>query len=492
MPEPLPPPALPATPAPARPTRESSPRGRILVVDDEANARAALSEILRDEGYATETAADGFKALGKLEEFAPDVVLTDLKMPGLDGIAFMEKAKSASPQTVFVVMTAFGTISSAVSAIKKGAENYLTKPLDYEALSAVVDRAMEKAKLLQETLALRDRLRERNAFGHIVSEDPKMRALLDLVGQVGPSKATVLITGESGTGKELIAEALCAASPRAGAPFVRLHCAALAESLLESELFGHEKGAFTGAVGRREGRFKQADGGTLFLDEIGEIPQGTQVKLLRFLQEKTFERVGGNETLKVDVRLIAATNRDLKAEIKKGSFREDLYYRLNVIAVELPPLRDRPQDIGPLASFFLGRYAKENGRNIEGISEQALKVLAGYDWPGNVRELENVIERAVVLCDAAQVDLRHLPPSLVPAAQRDAAPPIPGSTIQDLERYAILKTLEACGGSTSKAASILGVSPRKIQYKLHEYSSGPLQGSGNPTSDTPPSGREEE
>ena len=457
----------------AEPPPRPAARGRILVVDDEANARAALSEILRDEGYATETAADGFKALGKLEEFAPDVVLTDLKMPGLDGIAFMEKAKSASPQTVFVVMTAFGTISSAVSAIKKGAENYLTKPLDYEALSAVVDRAMEKAKLLQETLALRDRLRERNAFGHIVTEDPKMRSVLDLVAQVGPSKASVLITGESGTGKELIAEALCAASPRANAPFVRLHCAALAESLLESELFGHEKGAFTGAVARREGRFKQADGGTLFLDEIAEIPMGTQVKLLRFLQEKTFERVGGNDTVKVDVRLIAATNRDLKAEIKKGNFREDLYYRLNVIAVELPPLREKRADIGPLASFFLGRYAKENGRNIEGISEQALKLLATYDWPGNVRELENVIERAVVLCEGPQVDVRHLPPSLVPSDQRDGPPPIPGSTIQDLERYAILKTLEACGGSTSKAASILGVSPRKIQYKLHEYSSGP-------------------
>ncbi len=468
-------------------TPRPAARGRILVVDDEANARAALSEILRDEGYATETAADGFKALGKLEEFAPDVVLTDLKMPGLDGIAFMEKAKSASPQTVFVVMTAFGTISSAVSAIKKGAENYLTKPLDYEALSAVVDRAMEKAKLLQETLALRDRLRERNAFGHIVTEDPKMRAVLDLVAQVGPSKASVLITGESGTGKELIAEALCAASPRAQGPFVRLHCAALAESLLESELFGHEKGAFTGAVARREGRFKQADGGTLFLDEIGEIPMGTQVKLLRFLQDKSFERVGGNETLKVDVRLIAATNRDLKAEIKKGQFREDLYYRLNVIAVELPPLREKRADIGPLASFFLGRYAKENGRNIEGITEQAHKVLASYDWPGNVRELENVVERAVVLCEGPLVDLRHLPPSLVPADQRDGPPPIPGSTIQDLERYAILKTLEACGGSTSKAASILGVSPRKIQYKLHEYSGGPAV----PEAAPPPS-REEE
>jgi DNA-binding NtrC family response regulator len=299
-----------------------------------------------------------------------------------------------------------------------------------------------------------------------------MRAVLDLVAQVGPSKATVLITGESGTGKELIAEALSAASPRANAPFVRINCAALAESLLESELFGHEKGAFTGAVARREGRFKQADGGTLFLDEIGEIPQGTQVKLLRFLQDKTFERVGGNETIKVDVRLLAATNRDLKAEIKKGTFREDLYYRLNVISVELPPLRDRRGDIGPLAAFFLARYAKENGRAVESFTEKALSILTGYDWPGNVRELENVIERAVVLCDAPQIDVRHLPPSLVPA-QREGPPPIPGSTIQDLERFAILRTLEACGGSTSKAASILGISPRKIQYKLHEYSTGP-------------------
>ena len=458
-------------------------RGRILIVDDEANARAALSEILRDEGYATETAADGFKALGKLEEFTPDVILTDLKMPGLDGIAFMEKAKSAAPGAVFVVMTAFGTINSAVDAVKKGAENYLTKPLDFEALAAVIERAMEKAHLLQETRQLRDRLRERNAFSHIVSDDPKMRAVLDLVAQVGPSKASVLITGESGTGKELIAEAIHLASPRAPSAFVRLHCAALAEGLLESELFGHERGAFTGAVARREGRFKQADGGTLFLDEIAEIPMGTQVKLLRFLQERTFERVGGNETLKVDVRVLAATNRDLKAEIDSGRFREDLYYRLNVITIELPPLRDRKGDIPALASFFLRRYADENGRTIEGFSGDTLALLTAYGWPGNVRELENVIERAVVLSLGTQIEAKHLPPSLLPASDREGPPPIPGSTIQDLERYAILKTLEACGGSTSKAALLLGVSTRKIQYKLHEY--------GSPAGSAPSAGDEE-
>jgi DNA-binding NtrC family response regulator len=444
-------------------------RGRILIVDDESNARAALSEILREEGYATETAADGFKALGKLEEFTPDVILTDLKMPGLDGIAFMEKARSASPGAVFVVMTAFGTISSAVDALKKGADNYLLKPLDMDTLGVVIERSMEKARLLSETRALRDRLRERNAFSHIVSADPRMNAVLDLVAQVGPSKASVLITGESGTGKELIAEAIHLASPRAKAPFIRLHCAALSEALLESELFGHERGAFTGAVGRREGRFRQADGGTLFLDEIAEVSAAVQVKLLRFLQERTFERVGGNETLKVDVRVIAATNRDLAAEIKRGTFREDLFYRLNVVTVELPPLRERRDDIPALASFFLRRYAVENGKTLETFADDALATLLEYRWPGNVRELENVVERAVVLCDGPQIERKHLPASVVPSEDRGGAPPIPGSTIAELERYAILKTLEACGGSTSRAATVLGVSPRKIQYKLHEY-----------------------
>jgi DNA-binding NtrC family response regulator len=461
-------------------------RGRILIVDDEANARAALSEILQDDGYVTETAGDGFKALGKLGEFAPDVVLTDLKMPGLDGLLFMEKARAAAPLTVFVVMTAFGTISNAVQAIKNGADNYLTKPIDFDALAAVVERAMEKARLLQETRKLRDRLRDRNAFNHIVTDDPKMRAVLEVVAQVGPSRASVLVTGESGTGKELIAEAICSASPRADKPFVRLHCAALSESLLESELFGHERGAFTGAVGRREGRFKQADGGTLFLDEVGEIPLGTQVKLLRFLQEKTFERVGGNETVRVDVRVIAATNRDLLAEIRKGTFREDLYYRLNVIAIELPPLRERKSDIASLASFFLARYAAENGKkHIESFSQDAMRALSGYGFPGNVRELENVVERAVVLCDGGTIETRHLPAKLVPAEPNEGAPAIPGSTIADLERYAILKTLETCGGSTSKAAMILGISTRKIQYKLHEYgeSARLSPGSARPSQD---------
>jgi DNA-binding NtrC family response regulator len=299
-----------------------------------------------------------------------------------------------------------------------------------------------------------------------------MRAVLDLVSQVGASKATVLVTGESGTGKELIAEAIHLASARSKSPLVRLHCAALTESLLESELFGHERGAFTGAVARREGRFRQADGGTLFLDEIAEISPSTQVKLLRFLQERTFERVGGNETIRVDVRVIAATNRNLAAEISKGTFREDLFYRLNVVAIELPPLRDRRGDIPALASFFLRRYAEENGKVIDTFSDEALALLVQYQWPGNVRELENVVERAVVVCESPRIERKHLPPSVVPLPADGGAPEIPGSRIADIERYAILRTLEACGGSTSKAAGILGVSPRKIQYKLHEYGKG--------------------
>jgi DNA-binding NtrC family response regulator len=427
------------------------------------------SAVLHEDGYVTETAADGFKALGKLTEFEPDVVLTDLKMPGLDGIGLMEKGREILPGAVFVVMTAFGTIGSAVDAVKRGADNYLTKPLDFDALAVIVERAMEKARLVRENLRLRERLRERNVMSHIVGDSPRMKTLLELVDQVAKSRASVLVMGESGTGKELIAEAIHRASPRAKAPLVRLNCAALAEGLLESELFGHEKGAFTGALTRREGRFKQADQGTLFLDEVSEIPAATQVKLLRFLQERAFERVGGNETLHVDVRIIAATNRDLASLIAEGRFREDLFYRLNVVSLEIPSLRDRASDIPALAMFFLARYAEENGKRIEGFDDEALGALEAYRWPGNVRELENAIERAVVLCDEGRVARRHLPANIAPKPTPDGPPRIPGSSIDDIERFAILKTLEMCGGSTSKAAAVLGISSRKIQYKLHEY-----------------------
>src|SRR3954453_18903476 len=335
-------------------------KGFVLVVDNEANARAALAELLRDEGYRVETAADGFKALGKIEEDTPDIVLTDLKIPGMDGLALMRKLRAQDEETVVVVMTAFGAVDTAVAAMKEGAADYLTKPVNLTELVLVLARELERRRLRQEAGALRARLAERYSFENIVGDAPVMQEIFKTVAQVATARASVLITGESGTGKELIAAALHQRSPRAKGPFVKLHCAALAETLLESELFGHERGAFTGAVGRRDGRFSQANGGMLFLDEIGDISPAIQIKLLRFLQEHEFERVGGNQTIKVDVRIVAATNRDLAQRVKDGLFREDLYYRLNVVAIEMPPLRARPSDIPLLATFFLQRYSEEN------------------------------------------------------------------------------------------------------------------------------------
>jgi two-component system NtrC family response regulator len=299
-----------------------------------------------------------------------------------------------------------------------------------------------------------------------------MQQIFKVIKQVAPSRASVLITGESGTGKELVAQALHENSPRSGGPFIKLHCAALAETLLESELFGHERGAFTGAVSRRDGRFQMAHGGTLFLDEIGEISASVQVKLLRFLQEHEFERVGGTQTIKVDVRVIAATNRNLTEEVKRGRFREDLYYRLNVVSIHMPALRERPSDIPLLANHFLQRYSKENGKPIKGFTPTALEALTHHHWAGNVRELENAVERAVVMATEDYVDLEQLPTTVTPMPKSEL-PVIPGSSLEEIERHAILKTLEATGGSTSKAAEILGISVRKIQYKLHEYNAAP-------------------
>jgi two-component system response regulator HydG len=319
---------------------------------------------------------------------------------------------------------------------------------------------------------LRARLAERYSFSNIVGSSSPMQAVFKTVSQIAGSRASVLITGESGTGKELIAAAIHERSPRAKGPFVKLHCAALAESLLESELFGHERGSFTGAQSRRDGRFQQAHGGTLFLDEIGEISPAVQVKLLRFLQEREFERVGGNETISVDVRVIAATNRDLKKMVADGTFREDLFYRLNVINLEMPALRARPSDVPLLAAHFLRKFADENGKTLTGFTTEALERLSSYGWPGNVRELENVIERAVVMCQGEQITVVDLPQHLVPAKLRGGVE-IPGATMAEIERFAITKTLEATGGSTSRAAEMLQMSVRKVQYKLHEYESAP-------------------
>ncbi|HSN28305.1 MAG TPA: sigma-54 dependent transcriptional regulator [Kofleriaceae bacterium] len=452
---------------------KSGSKGRVLVVDDEVNARSALEGLLGDEGYDVATAADAFKALGKYEAFAPHVVITDLHMPGMTGIELVKKLREHEDPPEVIVMTAAGGVASAVEAMRAGATDYLEKPLEFDELLVTLDKLFEQHQLRREARILRARVRERFKPTNIVGDSEPMRRVFEVVDQVAPSKATVLITGESGTGKELIANALHQRSPRASGPFVKVHCAALAETLLESELFGHEKGSFTGALARKEGRFEIASGGTLFLDEIGEISPSIQVKLLRFLQEHEFERVGGTDTIKVDVRVIAATNRNLQTEVAAGRFREDLYYRLNVVAIEVPPLRERPDDITSLAYFFLQRYASENGKTIEGFSPDALAIMRTYDWPGNVRELENAVERAVVLTTGSQIEPRALPTQIVPKAASSKAPIIPGSTMEEIEKFAILETLKAVAGSTSKAAAMLGISTRTIQYRLHQYQQAP-------------------
>ncbi|XXX73791.1 sigma-54 dependent transcriptional regulator [Sorangium sp. So ce134] len=442
---------------------------RVLVVDDEASARSGLEKLLRQEGYAVEAAADGAQALEVAAERPPDVVVTDLKMPKMDGVTLLGKLREQDPALPVIVVTAFGDVSSAVQAMRAGAEDYLTKPVDFDALLVSLERALERSALRVEAENLRRQLREREGEGveGLIGASPAMQKVYRMARQVAGARATVLITGESGTGKGELARAIHAKGPRAKAPFVTLHCAALAESLLESELFGHERGAFTGAEKRRIGRFEQAHGGTLFLDEVGEIAPSTQVKLLRVLQERTFERVGGNDTVSVDVRLIAATNRDLAAAVQEGRFREDLYYRLNVVHIDMPPLRVRDTDVLLLANHFLRRFAAENHRKIEGFTDEARAKLVAHRWPGNVRELENAIERAVVLCDEARIDAEHLPIDAAPVAK--GALRIPGATMAEIERYAILSTLEATNGSTTRAAELLDISIRTIQYRLHEY-----------------------
>ena len=445
-------------------------KGRVLIVDDEANARNALAELLDDAGYSVSTAADGRTALLQLEQVDPDVVLTDLKMPGMDGLSLIERGRPMSPHTTFIVMTAFATIDTAVKAIKLGAESYLTKPLELDAVMAIVDRALDRTRLSREAAQLRERFDDRFQLGNILGEHPSMQRLMKNIAQVARSRATVLIHGETGTGKELIAAAIHQNSKRKDKPFIKLNCASLSETLLESELFGHERGSFTGAMTRREGRFKQADGGTLFLDEVSEIPASVQIKLLRFLQERELERVGGNETLKVDVRVVAATNRNLKHRVDEGRFREDLYYRLKVVQLDVPPLRVRRSDIPLLAHAFLRKYAGENDRPVQGLSEEALQHLMIYPWPGNVRELENAIERAVVMCENELIQRDDLPTSAHGDLQNGSVMAlIPGITMSELERVAILRTLEAVDGSTARAAEILGISQRKIQYRVKEW-----------------------
>jgi len=416
-------------------------------------------------------ASDGVEALTILQEQGFDVVLADIRMPRMDGVTLVRRAREAGIPASFVMMTAFASIETAVEAMRAGAENFLVKPLEPGTVLVVLEKVLEKLQLSRDSEQLKDRVRRRYRFDAIVGESAALQSVFDVVKRAAPTKATVLLLGESGTGKELVAQAIHQESTRHDKPFVNVSCAALSESLLESELFGHERGSFTGAVGRREGRFELADGGTLFLDEIGEIPLSVQVKLLRALQQREFERVGGTQTLKVDVRVIAATNRDLAAEVSAGRFREDLYYRLNVVAVTLPPLRTRKGDIPALVSHFIQKFAKSYDKSVRGLLPGTLNVLLRYDWPGNVRELENVIERAVVLARGPNLTTDELPPVLSgpePAGPRPGGL-IPGATFREIEREAILRTLEVVDGSTTRAAEMLGISTRKIQYRLKAY-----------------------
>jgi DNA-binding NtrC family response regulator len=444
-------------------------RGRILVVDDEKGTREGLSEILREDGYEVFVAADGAEAIETVRVEAPDVIISDLKMPKLDGMGLLEKALEIDADLKFILMTAFGSIKTAVEAMKRGAEDYLVKPVDIEEMELCVERTIERRKLVREARGLRERLDARYRFDNIIGNSPKMQQVFKTVVQIAPSRSNVLITGE-------IAQAIHQHGARKEKPFVVLNCASLTETLLESELFGHEKGSFTGAVARRRGRLEQAEGGTLFLDEVGEIPAATQVKLLRFLQAREIERVGGNEVLRLDVRVVAATHRDLRKQITDGRFREDLYYRLNVLEIALPPLRERKGDIALLVDHFIRCYAEENEKEIVGIEEAALQELIRYDWPGNIRELENIIERAVVLSGSKRIARDNLP-DLIGGPQGEGIrfQFTPGVSLDEAEKQLILRTLEAVGGHVPRAAELLGISPRKIYYRLKEYGRIPGQ-----------------
>jgi DNA-binding NtrC family response regulator len=450
-------------------------KGRVLVVDDEQRQRDILQMILEAEGYETIAAGNGRQALQTAQAQGFDVVLTDLKMPDLNGIELLGEILKLQPSPLVILMTAHGTIDSAVDAMRKGAFDYLTKPLEKDELLLVLRRAMERAHLVRENRMLREQLRDRFRLDNIVGAHGSMQDVFRVVHKVAASASTVLIYGESGTGKELVARALHHESDRRTRPFYAVNVAALPESILEAELFGHEKGAFTGAEMRKIGLFEQASGSTLFLDEVGDLKRDLQVKLLRTLQEREILRVGGTERVRIDVRIVAATNQDLERAVREGHFREDLYYRLNVIPIALPPLRERRTDIPLLVDHFIAKCA---GGRRRGVSEDALKVLTAYDWPGNVRELESVIERALLLGEGELIGPADLPAPVragatTPRGGMDLEIPDSGIDLEALERFLILKALEKAGGNVTRAARLLGLSRRTLQYRMEKIQSAP-------------------
>jgi two-component system response regulator HydG len=448
---------------------------KILVVDDDYAHRTMLKTLMAGWGYEVREADDGAAAVESVGKEPFDLVLMDIRMARVSGIEALEEIRRFNPALPVILMTAYASVETAVDALKKGAYDYLTKPLDFDELRLALERALEHTHLREENRELRERLGVRFDRGNLIGRSAAMTKLLDLVAQVAPSEATALVTGESGTGKEMIAGAIHYNSPRKEGPFIRINCAAITETLLESELFGHEKGSFTGADRRKEGKFRLAHRGTIFLDEVSEMSLGMQVKLLRVLQEREFTRVGGEEMIRVDVRVIAATNRDLLRSVAEGRFREDLFYRLNVVNLRVPALRERREDIPLLAQHFLKTFAQRNRKTLQGFTPRAMDRLLRYPWPGNVRELMNTVERGVVLCRTDVLDEEDVAPVLeaetpqASAGQGGVAAAMTGASLEDVEKAAILKTLDEAGGNKSEAARRLGITRRTLHLKLKKY-----------------------
>ncbi|HET7218248.1 MAG TPA: sigma-54 dependent transcriptional regulator [Vicinamibacterales bacterium] len=442
---------------------------RVLIVEDDPSTRSGLAELVQAWGFQTDEASDGEEGLRKVTSFRPAIIVSDLVMPRMGGHELLRTLKDQLSDLTFILLTAQGTIESAVEAIKDGAYDYLSKPVDPQRLRILLQKAVERQETLREVRLLRRQLREQGSFGRIVGNSPGIRSLYRVIEQAAPTAASVLIWGESGTGKELVAQTIHELSPRASFPFVAINCAAIPETLLESEIFGHEKGAFTGAHDRRTGVFELAHRGTLFLDEIAEMMPATQVKLLRVLQERTFRRLGGRQEQTVDVRVIAATNRDPSEAVRDGKLREDLYYRLNVFTIDLPPLRERRADIPLLVQTFLNEFNTRNNKSVRAVDQEAMYLLERYGWPGNIRELRNVIERATILAEGDFIEARHLPPPVVSRSEQ-TLPTVtlsPGTTVDEAERRLILLTLEHTRNNKTRAAEILGISLKTLHNKLN-------------------------
>jgi len=444
----------------------------LLIVDDEQGQREILSGYLKKKGYTVYTASSGTEGIQSVKNYPIDIIISDFKMPDKTGIEVLEAVKSINPEISFVMVTAFGTIENAVKAMRLGAYDYLAKPIDLDELDILLERIIEHKNLKSENQYLKQQLEERFKISSIISQSPRMEEAVNLAARVAESKATVLITGENGTGKEVLAKAIHFISPRKNNPFIAVNIPALSENLMESEIFGHERGAFTGADKMKKGRFELADKGTIFLDEIGDVPLPMQVKLLRVLQEQQIERVGGTETIPIDVRIIAATNQNLEKKIKEGTFREDLFYRLNIVAIKIPPLRERKEDILPLIEFFLLKYANENKKETFTISKEAVDQLMKYSYPGNVRELENSIERAVVLARGNTLTQNDLPMSIKGFIREEVSELTEGNLVEKveaLERKLILNALTKSNGNQTQAGKLLGLTERNLRYKLQKY-----------------------